>query len=177
VFDAVLDVPGGNRTGAPLFDTPASHRTITRISRATGTPKPLPDAFGLAFRVLDRDVDVLLTTSIDAPVLHHLPMPAPRGPWGQSYSSLLAYDVGGRTCLIGALPHADERAFDLVLAPVRGRWEPPIARLRLLEQLPDEAALNLDPWNCGDGVRPTGPLQELRRPAYRGSRRGRGAPP
>jgi hypothetical protein len=170
-------VPGSGRTGAPLFDTPGSHRAIVRLSRASGTPRPLPDAFGLAFRVLDRDVDILLTTSVDAPVLHHLPLPAPRGPWSQSSSSLLAYDVGGRTCLIGAIPDRSARAFDLALAAPRGRWEPPVARLRLGKQLPDDAALDLDPWNCGEGIRPTGRLQELRRPAYRGSRRGRGARP
>lgn len=176
----MLDVWGDAGTGASLLDTPATHEAIIRMSRASGVPKPLPDAFGLAFRLPgvhgpQRPQDILLTTSIDAPVLHHLPMPAPGGPWAQTYSSLLGYRVGSRTGLVGAVPRADMRAFDLVFARLRGRWGRALATLRLGEPLsPDRTeGLDLDVWNCGGGVAPTGPIQGLRRPVYRGSRRGR----
>jgi hypothetical protein len=178
-FHASLDVPGGAGTGVPLLDTPATHPAIVRLSRALGTAPQWPDAFGLAFRLVDvhgpgAHQDVLVTTSVDVPVLHHLPLPAPRGPWRQSYSSLLAHRIGGDVRLIGAIPRPAERAFDLAVAPLLGRWRT-VARLRLGDPLGDAETegLQFDVWTTGGGIAPTGPLQGLRRPVYRGSRRGR----
>lgn len=178
-WHAALDVPAGNRTGAALLDTPAERPAIVRHSRAVGTPRGMVDAYGLAVRIPDlhghgRHQDFLVTTSVDVPVLHHLPLPAPAGPWSQSYTSALPYRIGGTLCIVGAIPHERERAFDLALARPLGRWSP-VARLRLGAPLdPDETdALRFDVWNTGGGIVPSGLIQRLRRPIYVGSQRGR----
>lgn len=161
----------------PLLDVPGEHTAIARLSRGIGLPKPLPDVLGLAVRVVDvhgpnRHQDLLLVTSIDAPVLHHLILPGPLGPYGQSYSSVLAYRVGERLRLFGALPRRPD--FDLALAALGGRWTP-FGRLRLGERLAQAAseALRFNVWNTGGGISPTGPFQAIRAPAYRGSQAGR----
>ncbi|HEX2084323.1 MAG TPA: hypothetical protein VHF89_01460 [Solirubrobacteraceae bacterium] len=175
-YEATLTVTGGDH-GAPLLDVPGQHRAIVRLSRGVGLPKPLPDVLGLAVRIVDahgprRHQDFLVVTSVDAPLLHHLILPGPLGPYGQSYSSVLPYRVGGRLRLIGALPRRPD--FDLAIAALSGRWEP-FGRLRLGERLSAEAsfALRFNVWNCGGGIRPTGPFQGLRDPAYRGSQAAR----
>lgn len=201
-YEAELHVPGERPpTGVPLFDEPGRHRAIVRASRGAGLPEPLPDTLGLGIRLCDvhgdgRHQDLLINVSADRPVLHHLILPARDGFFGQSYSSVLPYRVGGRLVLIGATPAAAERradltdlaeleelaalgeaAWDIVLAAPGGRWEEPIGRLRLTARLPDRVAeeLTFNPWRTGGGIRPAGVLQALRRTAYRGSQRGRGA--
>ena len=179
---AVLEVPGGAGTGVALFDEQATHAAVARLSRATGVPPPLPDALGLAVRVPDlhgpgRHQDILVTTSADVPGLHHLPLPAPRGPFGQAYSSLLPHRMNGRRVLLGALPDPDEGTFRLAICHVGGRFAP-VATLRLGDRLPDDAAerLRFNPWNTGGGLAPGGgPVQRSRAAAYRGSQRARAA--
>jgi hypothetical protein len=175
-YEATLSVTGGDH-GAPLLDVPGEHRAIARLSRGVGLPKPLPDVLGLAVRVLDahgprRHQDFLIVTSVDVPFLHHLILPGPLGPYGQSYSSVLPYRIGERLRLVGALPRRPD--FDLATAPLNGRWVP-FGRLRLGERLSQEAsfALRFNPWNAGGGIRPTGPFQGIRDPAYRGSQAAR----
>ena len=175
-YQASFTVDGGDH-GALLFDVPGEHAAIVRLSRALGLPKPLPDVLGLAVRLLDahgpnRHQDFLLVTSADGPILHHLILPGPLGPYGQSYSSVLGYRIGDRLRLVGALPRRPD--FDLAVAPLRGRWTP-LGRLRLGERLSQEASdeLRFNPWNTGGGIRPTGPFQGIRDPAYRGSQAGR----
>jgi hypothetical protein len=157
---------------------PGEHAAIVRLSRGVGLPRPLPDVLGLAVRLVDahgpsRHQDFLLVTSLDAPVLHHLILPGPLGPYGQSYSSVLPYRVGERLRLVGALPRRPD--FDLATAPLAGRWTP-FGRLRLGERLSQAAAeaLRFNPWHTGGGIRPAGPLQAIRGPAYKGSQQGRG---
>lgn len=200
-YEAELDVHGeGAPTGAPLFDVPGRHRAIVRASRGAGLPEGLPDTLGLGIRVCDahgsgRHQDFLINVSADLPLAHHLILPAWDGFFGQSYSSVLPYRIGGRLVLVGAVPAAVERrrgrgslaeleeiaalgeaAFELVLAPLQGRWEDPIATLRLRARLNDRVAegLRFNPWHTGGGIRPAGPFQGIRGPAYRGSQRGRG---
>ena len=177
-WTAALSVPGGARAGAPLFDNRGEYRVLARLSRGVGLPEPLPDTIGLAVRICDahgrgRHQDFLMNTSIDAPVLHHLILPgvAPQ----QSYSSVLAYRIGERLRLVGALPRG-AAAFDLALAPVLGRFAP-VARIELDERLSASASedLRFNPWHCGGGIRPVGPFQRWRRGAYRASQEGRGA--
>ncbi len=173
---ATLTVPGGARTGARLFDREATYTATVRLSRGVGLPQPLPDTLGLAVRIEDaygerRHQDFLMNTSLDWPVLHHLILPALLP--GQSYSSVLAYRIGGSLRVVGAIPRG-QQAFDLALAGLSGRLAP-VARLQLGERLPGEIAerIRFNPWHTGGGIRPAGPLQRLRGQAYPGSQRGR----
>ena len=83
VYKAELVVPShGDALGrTKLFGTPGRRRALVRFSRSLGLPRPLPDLLGMSVRVLDaygpdRDQDFLMVTSVDAPVLHHLFVPA-----------------------------------------------------------------------------------------------------
>ena len=200
-YEAELHVEhDGPQTGAPLFDVPGRHKAVVRASRGAGLPEGLPDTLGLGVRICDahgpgRHQDFLINVSADLPVLHHLILPAWDGFFGQSYSSVLPYRIGGQLQLVGAVPAAAERrrgrgalpeleelaalgeaAWDLVLAPPAGRWGPPVGRLRLTARLSDRVAegLRFNPWHTGGGIRPAGPLQGIRGAAYRGSQRGSG---
>src|SRR5919202_5270203 len=100
VHRATLRVPGAPAAprGARLLSEPGEHDAIVRFSRSVGLPRPLPDLLGMSLRVVDAygpgaHQDFLLVTSIDAPVLHHVFVPAvsvDRGP----YSSALPYEAG-----------------------------------------------------------------------------------
>jgi hypothetical protein len=200
-YEAELHVHGeGEPTGAPLLDVPGRHTAVVRASRGAGLPEGLPDTLGLGIRVCDahgegRHQDVLVNVSANLPLLHHLILPAWDGFFGQTYSSVLPYRIGGRLVLVGAIPAAAERrrgrgalpeleelaalgeaAFDLALASVGGRWQAPWGRLRLTARLNDRVAeaLRFNPWHTGGGIRPAGPLQGIRGAAYRGSQRGSG---
>ena len=200
VYEAQLVVPSHHDALAhtELFGTPGRRRAMVRFSRSLGLPRPLPDLLGMSVRVLDaygpdRDQDFLMVTSVDAPVLHHLFVPA--GDVQQRpYSSSLPYRVGDKSFLVGALPrpesprvgggHELERlaaaaatgrlVFDLAVAEVWGRFRP-VAELRVGDQLPPETdALRFNPWNAGGGLEPTGLLNRLRDYAYPLSQRAWG---
>ena len=59
----------------------------------------------------------------------------------------------------------------------RGAWLP-FAGVHVHQRLDpeEERALDLDPYHTGPNLVPSGLLNRLRRPAYGGSREGRGAP-
>src|SRR5215207_11185336 len=83
VFDARLTVRGvpAAPRAAQLLSRPAEHRALVRFSRSLGLPRPLPDLLGMSIRVVDaygdgRHQDLLLVTSADRPVVHHLFLPA-----------------------------------------------------------------------------------------------------
>jgi hypothetical protein len=183
--------------GVPLLERPGEHAALIRFSRGAGLPEPLPDVLGLALRLVDlhgpeRHQDFLLATSADGPLVHHLLLPGVGGFFGQSFSSLLLYRLGGRVRVVGAratAPFPGGRAglpdlvaaadggnlrYQLALAPLARRWTG-IGELIVGDRIPDSQTerLKFDPWNTGGGIRPVGPLMGLRRPAYRGSRKGR----
>jgi hypothetical protein len=192
VYAAELVVPGhGGALGkTELFGTPGHRRALVRFSRSLGLPRPLPDLLGMSLRVPDaygtgRDQDFLMVTSIDAPVLHHLFVPA-RDVQQRPYSSSLPYRAGDGTFLVGALPRPQsprleggdelERlaaaaatgalVFDLAVSELWGRFRP-VAELRVGDPLPPETdALRFNPWNAGGGLEPTGMLNRLRDYAY-----------
>ena len=192
VHEAELVVPAhaGALGDTELFGSPGTRRAIVRFSRSVGLPRPLPDLLGMSLRIpdaygKDRHQDFLLVTSIDAPVAHHLFVPA-ADVQQRPYSSSLPYRVGARRLLVGALPRRDsprgsgrdelERlaaaaatrrlVFDLAVAEVWGRFRP-VAELRVRARLPDQAdALRFNPFNAGGGIEPVGVLNGLREQAY-----------
>jgi hypothetical protein len=180
-----------------LLGAPGTHRALVRFSRSLGLPRPLPDLLGMSVRVPDaygtgRHQDFLMVTSIDAPVVHHLFVPA-RDVQQRPYSSSLPYRAGDHTFLVGALSRAEsprlghgnelERlaaaaatgklVFDLAVADVMGRFRP-VAELRVRDPLPPETdAMRFNPWNSGGGLEPSGLLNRLRDYAYPLSQRAR----
>jgi hypothetical protein len=192
VYEAELAVPGyGDAVGhTGLFSTPGRRPALVRFSRSIGLPRPLPDLLGMSVRIPDaygsgRHQDFLLVSSVDAPLVHHLFVPA-SDVQQRPYSSSLPYRMGDRTLIVGALPRPDsprfeggtelERlaaaaatgrlAFDLAVAEVLGRFRP-VAKLKVGAPLAPEAdALRFNPWNTGGGLEPIGVLNRLRDYAY-----------
>jgi hypothetical protein len=170
----------------------AEHQATFRFSRALGTPRGATDFLGVAFG-LGEQQDVLLASSTAVPVGRCLPLPA-RSFFGTTMTSLLPFRVGDDTALVGARLQGRppgvrdqlaeiERAFSgsglggvLALAGLTGEWRR-VGRFELEARLPDEVArrLQFDPWRCAGGLVPWGSVNNLRAPAYRGSRRGRAA--
>ena len=197
VYEAELVVPrhDGELRRTELFGNAAVRPALVRFSRSLGLPRPLPDLLGMSVRVLDAygaglHQDFLMVSSVDAPVAHHLFVPAADAQQ-RPYSSSLPYRAGGRTFLVGALPRAEsprfehgnelERlaaaaatgalVFDLAVADVWGRFRA-AAELRVGDPLPPAAdALRFNPWNTGGGLELTGFLNRLRDIAYPMSQR------
>jgi len=186
----VVDAAGAAPRGATLLDEPATWPALVRFSRSVGLPRPLPDLLGVSLRVLDaygdgRHQDVLMVSSVDLPVLHHIFVPA--GDVQQRpYSSSLPYRVGGESVLLGVMPdprsprppgedefeRLDRAAatgrlrFGVGVAPIGGRFRR-VATLEVAERLPDTLdALRFNPFNCGGGLEPAGWLNRLRDYAY-----------
>ncbi len=190
--------PAAPRT-SELLSRPSTWRAVVRFSRSLGLPRPLPDLLGVSLRVLDaygprRHQDVLMVSSVDLPVLHHLFVPATDFQQ-RPYSSSLPYRAGDETFIVGVVPDRasprpagdDEldrlhRAaatgrlrFWLATAAVGGRFRN-VGTLHVEDRLPDAVdALRFNPFNCGGGMRPLGTLNRLRDYAYplaRSSSRG-----
>lgn len=160
---------------ARLLREPAEHRALVRFSRSFGFPDSWPDLLGMSLRLVDvhgpgRHQDFLMVTSVDAPVLHHVFLPA--GDVEQRpYSSSLPYNAGGERFLVGAVPRGGMR-FDLCAAPVMGRFEA-VGEIAVGRRLPQELdGLRFDPWNTGGGLELSGVLNRLRDYAYPLSQRG-----
>lgn len=181
-------------TGIEVLDG-GERRALVRCSRALGLPEPVPDILGFSIRFPDaygagRHQDLLSVTSWDTPVAHHALVPA-TGFFARPYSTLLAYRLPQGVRLFGVVPvgsgppigprlaqvaeaaAGDTATFELATSLLMGRFSG-VGTIRLGEQLPpaDGERLRFNPWNCGGGIRPTGPLMGLRDAAYRGSQRG-----
>ena len=186
----VIDGAGVAPRGSALLDEPAAWPALVRFSRSLGLPRPFPDLLGVSLRVLDvygegRHQDVLMVSSVDLPVLHHIFVPA--GDVQQRpYSSSLPYRAGDRSVLLGVTPdplsprpqgvdefdRLDRAAatgrleFGFAVATLRGRFRR-VGALRVGERLPDTLdALRFNPFNCGEGLAPAGWLNRLRDYAY-----------
>ena len=155
---------------------PAEHEAIVRFSRGVGLPESVPDVLGLALRLPDvhgpgRHQDFLLATSGDAPITHHLLIPAGH-PRQRPYSSLLPYSAGGDSFLIGALPGPTEDRYQLAVSAINGRFEP-IGEIAIGERLPEAMdGMTFNPWNTGGGITPTGFINRLRAYVYPASQAG-----
>lgn len=175
------DPAGSDLPDADFVRDAGSYRARVRLSRAVGLPSVLPDIFGLAVKIDDRygagaDQDLLLATSARGPLGRRLLVPH-RDPSSAWYSSVLAYRAAGREILFGAQSDSGGDRFTLSIATPSGAWRA-FAELELGEEIDEPTSF--DPWNTGPDLVPAGLLNELRAPAYQGSRRGRaesGAPP
>jgi hypothetical protein len=181
---------------ATLLREPAEHEAIVRFSRSIGLPRPVPDLLGISLRLPDvhgpgRHQDIMAVTSIDAPIAHHVFVPA-RDFQQRVYSSSLPYRSGDETYLLGfrptaASPRPDGRdehdrlaraaatgalRFELCVSPIMGAFQP-VGELRIGEQLPPAYdATHFNPWNTGGGLEPSGVLNRLRDYAYPESQAG-----
>src|SRR5215213_368308 len=150
VHDAMLEVAGAPAAprSAALLSRPGEHRAIVRFSRSVGVPRPIPDLLGMSVRVPDaygpgRHQDVMLVTSVDLPILHHIFLPA-TDVQQRPYTSSLPYRAGDDLFLIGALSDhrsprpaghdefdrldraasTGELVFRVAVAPLNGRFRP-----------------------------------------------------
>lgn len=157
---------------------------IVRLSKSVGTPRGFPDVLGVALRFGEQDL--LLASSLRMPAGQHLLVPTTSFD-GTTFSSLLPHRVGRHLAVIQAhlahpLPAADDamaavttpRTLRLLVSAVGllGRRRPMAAvEIGAVDASPAAARVRFDPWRCGGGVTPAGPLQGLRAPAYAASRR------
>jgi len=198
VHEGVLRVYGNGVAppAATLLREAAEHPAIVRFSRSIGLPRRVPDLLGISMRLPDvygpgRHQDVLAVTSIDAPVAHHVFVPA--SDFQQRvYSTSLPYRSGASSYILGFRPLAasprppghDEQdrlgraaatgdlRFEFVLAPVMGSFAA-VGELRIGDRLPPESDLTrFNPWNTGGGLELTGVLNRLRDYAYPLSQEG-----
>lgn len=198
VYEGTLELGGGPPAPRESFLSEAGeHPALVRFSRSLGTPRPLPDLLGISLRLPhihgpERHQDLLLVTSADLPLAHHVFLPAD-DVQQRPYSSSLPYRAGDELFIVGALPRDDSPrpsgadmldrldaaarttrlAFDLAVAPLMGRFEP-VGRLRIGAKLPDELdATRFSPWNTGGGLAPAGDVfNRLRGYAYPMSQAG-----
>lgn len=164
---------------AELFRRTEPQRAVVRLSRGVGLPERWPDFLGLAVKLPDaygpgRDQDFLLVTSGSGAATRHLLVPS-TATKARAYSSILLFRVGDETVVIGAVPEGDDPLrFRLAVAGPAGAWRP-VGRVEVGAALPDDVSreLRFNPANTGPDIRPVGPLNRLRDPAYRGSQKAR----
>ena len=166
-------------TGVAWIDEPGTDRVLVRMSRATGFPAFVPDILGLALRVTDgagRDGDLLLATAGTGPVGRFVVRPT--GRLGHPQSSVMPYRTPAGPLLLAALPlAADGTRFELAWSRLRGGWSP-FAVLEVPSDWDDapDPPLTFDPvLNHMPGLESYAWAAQLRRFAYAGSRRARGA--
>lgn len=203
VHEVRLRIHGGDvgrpdlLAGVPFLTTRAEHEGVVRFSRSLGLPERAPDILGIAVRLpdahgRDRAQDLLLVTSGDGLLVHHLFVPG-RGYFDRPFSSVLPYRGGGGQFIVGARLVRDapvpsdqgsefadlaaaaasgDLAYEVGVAPIRGRMVP-LATLEVGARLPDAAdELHFNVWNTGGGLHPAGPVNALRDRVYRRSQRG-----
>ena len=202
----LVDDDHPHRHGVPLFQPGRAATALLRFSRAAGLPEPLPDALGVAVKLPDvygpgADQALLLTSSIDRPLLRRLLFPATSFLRG-AFSSALPYELGDSqqrvVMLLVPKPPDSSRSPETVgrrhgnaLAELdaastaglqfqlrtAGSFGPsqPLATLTIRSPLTAEQTeqLRFNPWTTGPGIRPSGWISLLRDTAYRASQRAR----
>jgi hypothetical protein len=195
VFQALLLVTDSHHRGVPLLDRQGEHRALVRLSKATSTPRGLPDVLGLAVRIDDAGgdgvpLDLALATTGTRPGLRHLLVP--RRDFATTYTSLLPYQVGEHRRMLAAAPADPARripadlaalpaavanqplTFQIMLAGLTGSWQP-VATLTLTRPEPDEDPSFDVTAHALHELHPSGWLNRLRGPTYRASQQARAA--
>lgn len=175
----VLRQGSPTRTGVGWVDKPGQDRVLVRLSRATGFPSFLPDILGLAVKVPGEwsgEGDLLLATTGTGALGRFIVRPRRR--LGSPYSSVMPYRTPAGPLLLAALPLAqDGSRFTLAWASPVGAWSP-FAVLEVQagwDEAPDQP-LSFDPvLREVPGLHSYHWMAQLRRFAYAGSRRARGA--
>ncbi|MGY1708456.1 hypothetical protein ACI8AC_02990 [Geodermatophilus sp. SYSU D00758] len=169
----VVVTDGGGSWGARVLDEAGRHEVVVRVSRAVGLPEPLPDVVGLAIRFDGQGgdggpLDVLVTTAGSPPGLRHVFLPEPLG---RTFSAVLPHRTGsGRLVVLGARRDATGAGWDLLAAPVAGRWRR-WGGLTLGAALPDPDAegLRFRPTVGADDLQPVALFRAVRARSYRES--------
>lgn len=174
---------------------PAQHPVVVRLSKAVGTPGAWPDLLGISVKIdLDGGQVDLLTATVGQSGWRRLFF-RPTSSWCRTpYSTVLPYQAGQRRLLLGlsperrrselagleALKHAADstlREDPLVFSfeeRDRAGWSA-VGRLVITGPIAESDA-SYDPYlNALASFAPVPLLSRLRRAAYAGSRRGRGA--
>ena len=167
------------RTGVAWIDEPGSDRVVVRLSRATGLPEFLPDTLGLALQVPLEDGghgDLLLATTGTSSLGRFVVRPTRHS--ARPYGSLMPYRTPTGPLVLAALPLTnDGTRFELTCSGLRGAWSP-FGVLEIESDWDDapDTPLAFDPvLNQVPGLQSYGWAAQLRRFAYAGSRRARGA--
>jgi hypothetical protein len=177
VLDAVLQRTGGPAGWrVPWLAGSGDEAALVRLSRGAGLPTPLPDLLGLAVRIPDGPVDLLLSTTGTAPLLRQVPVLRRRP--AAAYTSTMGYRTDGGTLRLAALPDRGARRFTLAAARGQGPWRP-FGRLVLGDPRgPLDPDVRFDAVrNPPHGLVPDGPMARFRAPAYAAARAGRDASP
>lgn len=165
---------GGRPSGVAWIDEPGITACTVRLSRAVGTPSPLPDVHGTALRVTlpsGGHADVLFATTGLGRVTRFVLRPT-RHPWSGPSTTLLPFQSSDGPLLLATRPAGPARA-DLLWGRPTGGWT-------LFGELVLESGDDADSLMSFDPV--THPLpqlpayewtRQLRTPAYARARRSR----
>ena len=182
VLDAVLERRGSRpEWGVPWLDELGSEPVIVRFSRGAGLPSAVPDLLGLAVRLPEGPIDLLLSTTGRGPLLRWVPLP--RRDAAAVYTSIMGYRSDAGTLRFAALPEDDalpsdpedvaaavrerSRLFTLAAARGPGRWRP-FGRLVLTRpREPLDPDVRFDAvQHPPPGLAADGPMARFRAPAY-----------
>lgn len=164
--------------GVPLFVERGPIPCLARLSRAVGTPSPLPDVGGIAVRLRPQAAeggrcDLLFASTGRGRVTRWL-LAVRRDPVSGPLTTLLPMrSVSGPVQFVLEPLEAPPGVYELGWARPRGSWQP-LGRLVLGDQLEPMAdpPLRFDPIvNPLDGLTNYPAVTRLREPAYRLARR------
>lgn len=177
VFEATLTVTDpAPALGVAQFIASGERRCLVRVSRAIGTPHPLPDIGGVAVR-LEPDASPgsqadLLFASTGTGALTRWLLYLRTEPAQAPATTLLPVISASGPVLFALFPDAGDAAYRLCWARPRGDWRP-LGRLALGAPLaPSDPPIRFDPIeNQVPGLRNYPVVQRLREPAYASARR------
>jgi hypothetical protein len=166
-----------------------THAALVRLSRGVGLPERAPDVLGLAVKVPDLGLDLLLASSGEGALTRHLLVPS-RGFFRRPYSTVLPYELDGTTIVFGAraapeladvdgddleevaaLARAGRAGFELTWAETGSSDVSVFGSLELGDA--HRGDLSFNPFNTYGPLAPAGALNRLRRESYASSQRAR----